>query len=197
MEASGKHRKRVKHYHDPGDIHELTFSCYHRLPLLTNNEWREQLGRCIDTAGQETGISLAAFVFMPEHVHLLVVPTSSEPAIDRYLALIKQPFSKWVKDLLLEIKSPLVDRLTVQERPGKTCFRFWQEGPGYDRNLNSATSIEAAIDYIHQNPVRRGLVKRASDWKWSSANWYLVDPPRQQRVRLPFIHGLPLGAIDR
>lgn len=197
MEAAGKHRKLVKHYHDPGDVHELTFSCYHRLPLLTNNEWREQLARCIDKAGQQTGIELAAFVFMPEHVHLLVVPTSSDPAIDRYLALIKQPFSKWVKDLLSEIVSPLADRLTIQERPGKKSFRYWQEGPGYDRNLNSPTAIEAAIDYIHQNPVRRGLVKRAVDWKWSSAGWYLLDPPRQQRAGLPVIHGLPIGSLDQ
>lgn len=197
MEVSGKHRKLVKHYHDPGDVHELTFSCYRRLPLLTNNEWREQLARCIDTAGQQTGIELAAFVFMPEHVHLLVVPTSSDPAIDRYLALIKQPFSKWVKDLLLDSKSPLADRLTIHERPGKMSFRYWQEGPGYDRNLNTPMAIEAAIDYIHQNPVRRGLVKRAVNWKWSSAGWYLLDRPRQQRVGLPVIHGLPIGSLDR
>lgn len=26
--------------------------------------------------------------------------------------------------------------------------------------------------YIHLNPVRKGLVDRATDWKWSSAQWY-------------------------
>lgn len=197
MDNARPHRKLVKHYHEPGDLHELTFSCYHRLPLLTNDSWRQRLARCIDAAGQQTDIELAAFVFMPEHVHLLVVPSTSEPEIDRYLALIKQPFSKSMKELLLDIQSPLVDRLTVQERPGKTCFRFWQEGPGYDRNLNTPSSIEAAIDYIHQNPVRRGLVARAIDWKWSSACWYLFNPPRQQLAGLPFIHGLPIGTFDR
>jgi len=28
------------------------------------------------------------------------------------------------------------------------------------------------IEYIHNNPVRRGLVSRAEDWKWSSAGWH-------------------------
>ena len=28
------------------------------------------------------------------------------------------------------------------------------------------------IDYIHTNPVRRGLVARVEDWEWSSARWY-------------------------
>lgn len=197
MSATHPHRKLVKHYHEPGDLHELTFSCYKRQPLLTNDTWRRELARCIDAAGEEFEMQLAAFVFMPEHVHLLVVPTGHNPAIDRYLARIKQPFSKWEKQQLYEVKSPLIDGLTVQERPGKFCFRFWQEGSGYDRNLTTPAVIEAAIEYIHMNPVRRGLVKRALDWKWSSASWYLLDPPRQQLPGLPMVHGLPIGTLDR
>jgi putative transposase len=196
MDISRGHRKLVKHYHEPGDLHELTFSCYQRLPLLTTDARREQLARTIDLAGQQTQIDLAAFVFMPDHVHLIVVPSCAEPKIGRYLALIKQPFSKLIKQELLDTSSPLNDRLTVNERPGKVCFRFWQEGPGYDRNLKTRTAIEAAIDYVHLNPVRRGLVAQAADWKWSSANWYLVDPPRQHLQGLPFIKGVPAQALD-
>ncbi len=189
------HRKQIKHYHEPGDLHELTLSCYRRLPLLDEDNRRQRLARCIDVAGQQLGFQLAAFVFMLEHVHLAVVPLSMEPEIGHYLALIKQPFSKSIKESLLEMKSPLVDRLTVHERPGKTCFRFWQEGPGYDRNLTTTVAIAAAIDYVHNNPVRRGLVTRAVDWKWSSARWYHLDPPKQQFVDLPVVHGLPVGAL--
>src|SRR3712207_1588057 len=97
----GTHRKLVKHYHEPGDLHELTFSTYQRLPILTNDRWREELARCIDLAGQQLEIKLAAFVFMPEHVHLLVVPTAAESRIPLYLAMIKRPFSTWVKEQLL------------------------------------------------------------------------------------------------
>ena len=129
MAETQPHRKRIQHFHEPGDLHELTFSCYRRLPLLTNDEWRRLLARSIDAAGQETGFKLAAVVLMPEHVHLLVVPTSPDPRIDLYLAKIKQPFSKSIKELLEQQASPLLARLTVRERPGKTCFRFWQEGP--------------------------------------------------------------------
>ncbi len=53
--------------------------------------------------------------------------------------------------------------------------RFWQVGGGYDRNIISQKEMEEKIEYIHQNPVRRGLVKRATDWMWSSANWYADD----------------------
>jgi putative transposase len=197
MAETQPHRKRIQHFHEPGDLHELTFSCYRRLPLLTNDDWRRLLARSIDAAGLETGFKLAAFVLMPEHVHLLVVPTSPEPRIDLYLAKVKQPFSKSIKELLQQQDSPLLARLTVRERPGKTCFRFWQEGPGYDRNLTTSQAIAASLDYIHLNPVRRGLVDRAVDWKWSCASWYLLNPPRQQRPGLPLIHGLPMETLDQ
>jgi putative transposase len=139
------HRKTVRHFHEVGHLHELTFSCYRRMPLLTNDSWREKLSRCVEAAGKETAMQLVGFVFMPEHVHLLVFPTVTEPSISRYLARIKQPFSKQIKDTLVERRSPLLPILTVLERPGKTCFRFWQEGPGFDRNLFSSDAISSSL----------------------------------------------------
>ena len=189
------HRKTVRHFHEVGHLHELTFSCYRRMPLLTNDVWREKLARCVEAAGEEWAMQLVGFVFMPEHVHLLVYPTAVNPFISRYLARIKQPFSKQIKDILVGQHSRLLSKLTVQERPGKKCFRFWQEGPGFDRNLFSPDAISSALEYIHNNPVGRGLCRRAVDWKWSSARYYLGVPPRQQNPKLPVIHGLPEGAI--
>jgi len=172
MHPQPPHRKRVKHFHVAGHFHELTFSCYGRKPLLTNDAWREKLARCIDAACHEERFVLNAFVFMPEHVHLLVLPSSGESNVSRLLARIKQPFSKTIKQILLEHQSHLLQSLTVRERPGKSCFRFWQEGSGFDRNLFTAEAVEASIDYIHVNPAKRGLCERAVDWKWSSARFY-------------------------
>ena len=102
MAETQPHRKRIQHFHEPGDLHELTFSCYRWLPLLTNDEWREAAGRLDRRRGRGNGMQLAAFVLMPEHVHLLVVPTSPDPTIDLYLAKIKQPFSKSIKQRLVQ-----------------------------------------------------------------------------------------------
>jgi putative transposase len=77
------------------------------------------------------------------------------------------------------------------------CFRFWQEGTGYDRNLFTPAAIQASLDYIHNNPVQRTLCRKAVDWKWSSARYYLLDPPRQQFPELPHIHGIRQEALDR
>jgi hypothetical protein len=75
------HRKTIKHYHEPGDFHELTFSCYRRMPLLTNDAWRGHFARGLDEALAAEKFHLLAFVLMPEHVHLLVWPTCPDATL--------------------------------------------------------------------------------------------------------------------
>jgi REP-associated tyrosine transposase len=52
---------------------------------------------------------------------------------------------------------------------GKVHHRFWQRGGGYDRNVTEAAAVHQQIDYIHNNPVRRGLCGKPDEWLWSSA----------------------------
>ena len=96
------HRKTIRHYHELGHLHELTFSCFHRLPLLTNDRWRELLARCLDAAVEEAQVQLVGFVFMPEHVHLLIYPTDPEHSVSRFLARVKQPYSNQVHKSLAD-----------------------------------------------------------------------------------------------
>jgi putative transposase len=145
------HRKTIRHFHQPGDVHELTFSCYRRLSILINNAWRAKLSSAIDQACQSVGCHLAAFVYMPEHVHLLVWGIQAKEDVSR-----------------------LLEQLTVLDR-GRMVFRYWQEGPGFDRNLFTVGVVQASINYIHNNPVKRGLCQNARDWRWSSARFYVED----------------------
>jgi putative transposase len=190
MPSLQPHRKRIRHFHEPGDVHELTFSCYHRLPLLTNNAWRTILSRSIDEACESLGCRLAAFVYMPEHVHLLIWGITKKEDVSRLLANIKQPVSIQVRKDLEATNSRLLPRLMVRERPGKIVFRYWQEGPGFDRNLFTTKAVQASLDYIHLNPVKRGLCFQARDWRWSSARYYETDGREVDRL-LPSITPLP------
>jgi len=183
-------RKQIRHFHELGDCHELTFSCYQNKSLLVCDLWNQMLSLSIERALRRYQFGLTAFVIMPNHVHLLVYPKQRECRVDRLLWAIKRPFSYRIKHLLKETRDPLLDELTIQDRPGSTVFRFWQEGPGYDRNLSSLKTVEASIDYIHLNPVRKKLVGQAHGWKWSSARWYESEGQFYD-ADLPEISGLP------
>ena len=185
------HRKTVKRFHESGDCHELTFSCYRRMPLLTNDVWSHLLAESLDLAVQGQSCRLVAYVLMPEHVHILIQPTTHDFRIDLFLKALKAPFSRRIKKRLEEAHDPLLSKLTIRERPGVHCFRFWQEGGGYDRNLRSEKAVQAAMDYIHDNPVRRQLCERAADWRWSSARYYHEDRHSGAVMTTPpTIHGL-------
>ena len=187
------HRKRVHHYDHPGQAHELTFSCYHRWPLLEQDEFKTMLSTSIDRGVDKHGFQLVGFVFMPEHVHLLVFPTTVEARISALLYAIKRPHSHRTKQWMLAHNDNWLDRLTVQERPGKTVFRFWQEGSGYDRNIESSNVLNASLEYIHANPVRRGLCDRVDQWKWSS--WHHYNAPGLSDRDLPTVHGMPESSL--
>jgi putative transposase len=69
-------------------------------------------------------------------------------------------------------------RITVREGR-RSRRRFWQPGGGYDRNVIDPPTAHQMIEYIHANPVRRGLVAVAEEWEWSSARWYAgITPAR-------------------
>jgi len=183
------HRKGVQHFNEPGHCHELTFSCFHRLPLLTHDPLCCLLSQSLDRALVQQGFWLPAFVYMPEHIHLLVFPVTPTARIERLLFAIKRPFSYRVKQHLLQTDLSLLQQLTVRERPGKIVFRFWQEGPGYDRNLTSRKVVLSVIEYIHNNPVRRGLCVTPDQWKWSSWRYY-HQPSEFCDPELPAVHGV-------
>jgi putative transposase len=183
-------RKQVKHYSEPGHVHELTFSCYQRRPLLTNDHWRGLLAEAVNRAMARHDYRLLAFVFMPEHVHLLVYPEEGAAGLPELLNAIKRPYSYRIKQLLMAAGCPLISQLTVHQRPGVKTFRYWQEGPGYDRNITNLETLRLAIDYIHENPVKRGLCQQSVDWKWSSARWHLSGGGIVEEG-LPLLRSLP------
>jgi putative transposase len=89
----------------------------------------------------------------------------------RFLQAVKEPVARRAIRYWKSNAPDWLARLTVRE--GKRIrHRFWQPGGGYDRNLTSAEALRAVIDYLHANPVRRGLVAKVEDWEWSSARWY-------------------------
>jgi len=130
----------------------------------------EWLADSINEARRELNFLLWAYVFMPEHVHLIVYPQQPNYDVSQILKRIKEPVGRKAVKFLRESSPDWLPRITVQ-RGKRRERRFWQAGGGYDRNAQEATTILAMIDYIHANPVRRGLVTLAEDWKWSSAAW--------------------------
>jgi putative transposase len=166
-----KRAGRRKSLNEPGHAHELTFTCYHRFRFLGAERTCVWLSDAIAAARQKWNFAVWAFVFMPEHVHLIVWPRRPVYEISTILSAIKEPVGrKAVKHL--EVHAPAWLPRITRIRGGRSERLFWQSGGGFDRNAVEPATLMAMIEYLHMNPVRRGLVERTTDWRWSSAGWY-------------------------
>ena len=158
-------------YNEPRHAHELTFGCYRGYPFLGRERLCQWLAEAIGDVRSKLGMAVWAYVFMPNHVHLLVHFGQQEYEIAQILRELKWPVSRKALAYLRANAPEWLPKLKAQ-RGEKTEYHFWQRGGGYDRNVIEPATLEKMLDYIHMNPVRKGLVERATDWKWSSAQWY-------------------------
>ena len=148
-----RHRKRCKSYNIPGDAHELTFSCFQRLPLLCKDRSRNWFLDSLDKARRHRNFFVWAYVIMPEHVHVLLWPRDPVYEIALIRTALKVPVQRKALAYLRHNAPGFLERLRDEQPNGEVHYRFWQRGGGYDRNANEPATIRAMIDYIHNNPV--------------------------------------------
>jgi putative transposase len=155
-------------YHGRGDLHFLTFSCYQRLPLLGTAGARNVFVEALSRIRERYGFALVGYVVMPEHVHLLIGETSSAtPSL--VLKVLKQRVSR---DLRENVRHEPAAQHALPLRGGDAELpRFWQPR-FYDFNVYSAKRKTEKLDYMHGNPVKRGLVNEPGTWIWSSYSFY-------------------------
>src|SRR5258706_8755285 len=107
------------------------------------------LQHCIRDDGKR--IKLHAAVVMHDHVHLVLTPLRDEQG---------WPYAMFaILKLIKGVSARSVNKLLGSSGP------VWQE-ESFDHVLRSDESFQAKTEYIRQNPVRRGLVKRPEDYPW-------------------------------
>jgi len=109
------------------------------------------------------GLRLLGYCIMPDHLHWIFCLTG-----DTTLSQVMKSFSSYTARRL-DCAPP-------------NRGRIWQEG-FYDHVIRGMREYEARLTYIHNNPVRAGLVGRAEDWPYSTAHPSLMsDIDRQWLV---------------
>jgi putative transposase len=130
---------------------------------------RHWIVEAVELARKQHSLHVWAHVIMPEHAHLLIWPTTSQYSISKILSTIKLSVTRRALIHVRHNAPQFLKRMEDRQPNGNVHYRFWQRGGGYDRNSMEPKTIWNQIEYIHANPVRRGLCKCAEDWEWSSA----------------------------
>lgn len=136
----------------------------------------------IDRSRVAHDFDLWAYVIMPEHVHLLISPTQPQYSISAILKSLKLSVSRKAIEFIRAQAPEYLPQLEDRQPNGRVADRFWKRGGGYDRNITEPNVVWSTMEYIHANPVRRGLCDQPLDWSWSSAiEW---EQPGTGRLRI-------------
>ena len=152
-------------------VHELTFSVNQRVPLFVDQQCGSIFLQVLDAARNSLGFKLHAYVVMPEHVHLLV-HLQQNVTVSQFLQRVKQPSATRILRTLRDKQDPILQRLKSNYSQGPVPLRLWLPGGGYDRCVTKPETMHQMVDYIHDNPVRRGLVASPELYALSSASIY-------------------------
>ena len=133
----------------PPGTYFVTFSTWQRQRLFVVESYVRIFLKTLYGYRRERKFSLHAFVVMPEHVHLLLTP-SEDVTIERVIQLIKGGYSH-----------------SLGSEIGRKR-EIWQRG-FTDHRIRDANDFTDHREYIHQNPVVRGLVAVPSEYRYSSA----------------------------
>jgi REP-associated tyrosine transposase len=160
--------KGLKRYYGRGNLHFITFSCYQRLPLLGTANARNVFVEALAAIRARYEFLLVGYVVMPEHVHLLIgEPLKGNPSV--VLKVLKQHVSRDLRDKKSVMTAEEMGPTFKRDHERLPCL--WQ-ARFYDFNVYSAKKKKEKLEYMHANPVRRGLVGDPSVWVWSSFSFY-------------------------
>jgi REP element-mobilizing transposase RayT len=141
---------RVKHYFEPGHFYHIATRTEGGVHAFASDDAKRILVDALDFYRRRGRWRLHAFVVMANHVHLV----ASETGVG--LSLTVRDFKKWTWRQLTR---------------GLPETRLWERR--FDDNaIIHPGELVTVIQYIHNNPVRIGLVRRPEDYVWSSAPNY-------------------------
>jgi len=152
------------------------------IPALNSISIKEFMIDSLNFYREEYTTKINAYVIMPEHIHLIIRSESGENVkkfIQHFLRKVSRKIVTDTQSLLSheDYGQEARERLDVfkRHRRGKAIHKVWKER-AKGEPIFSDKVMKQKLDYIHMNPVKRGLVKNPEDYAYSSyRNYYLSD----------------------
>ena len=144
----------------------MTLTVLHWIPVFTRPETVNILFDSFRYLMKE-GFRLYAYVVLENHLHLV----AQSDQLDKDIARFK---SFTARQLLTHLQEnnvrTILDQLTFYKKAHKQDreYQFWQEGV-HPEWIQGEAMMRQKVEYIHQNPVKRGYVDAAEHWRYSSA----------------------------
>ena len=148
----------------PGATYFFTVGTYHRKSWFDCEEHVSVLREAFCRNMEKRPFRMDAVVVLPDHLHCLWQLPQGD-----------SDFSGRWREIKKKVSRQLDSRTNARNERLVWQKRFWEH------LIRDEKDWRNHMDYIHYNPVKHGLVKRPTDWPWSSFSkavargWYDTD----------------------
>ncbi|MEM7773314.1 MAG: transposase [Cyanobacteria bacterium P01_A01_bin.37] len=154
--------------------HFLTCTTVEWMPIFSKPELVAILFNSINFLQHHQRLTLYSYVVMENHCHFIASAENLTREIGCFKSFTARSIVDWLKDnqpksyWLAQFKQAKRDHKTKQE------YQVWQEGC-HPQVILSSEMLHQTLEYIHNNPVKRGYVDDPAHWRYSSYRNYLGD----------------------
>ena len=165
-------KSRYKILNNDDSLYFLTLNVLLKIPVFTNSSFMDIIINNLKFYRNNQQLKIFSFVIMDNHIHLIashkenlskVIRNFKSFTAKELIAQLKKDSRSWILNLLKENKA---------DYKTDSIYQFWQEG-NHPKQIQNVEMFNQKVEYIHYNPVKRGLVSDAKDWIYSSARNYL------------------------
>ncbi|MGO4818158.1 REP-associated tyrosine transposase [Flavobacterium sp. W22_SRS_FP1] len=158
--------------------HFITATVVDWVDVFTRKTYRDTIIECLDYCIANKAMHLYGYVIMSNHTHIIV------QSGDGQLSDLLRDFKKFTATKIIEkIKTEpesrrewILERFKVatESHIRNKNHQFWKYG-NHPEEIYTNKFMWSKLDYIHLNPVRAGIVEKASQYIYSSASNYVLD----------------------
>ena len=162
----------------------ITSTTVNWIPIFANEKYYDILINAIKFYQSKKNLEVIAYAFLPDHFHMIV----KSKELIKIIQLIKMFSAKEiVKQLKADNNSQILTQLKLNKKEYKnnSDYQVWQEG-FMPKEIMNDEMLNQKIEYIHYNPIKKGLVNDPSDWKYSSACIYEKEEEGIIKLDLPY-----------
>ena len=160
---------------DQSAVYYITLQIVEWADIFTRKIYRDIVVNSLKYCQNEKGLEIYAYVIMSNHIHLIV--RSSKDDLSGTLRDFKSFTSKEIIKAILEINESrrdwllMIFKYAANKHKRNSTYQLWTH-ENHAEEMFSNKFIMQKLDYIHDNPVRSGIVVIPEEYLYSSARNY-------------------------
>lgn len=150
------------HLFVPNAAYIVTAGTYGKMPYFEAPERRDFLLQTIFEEALRWGWALQAWAVLPNHYHWVGIAPEEASTLRRMIQAVHSRTAIWVN--------------REDHAAGRKVWHSY-----WDTWLSWQSSYLARLHYVHQNPVKHGVVRNAANYRWCSMAWFEGHAPNSFR----------------